>query len=114
MMNEKSKVNVCPRFEAAFQIIGKKWNGLIIESLLQEPLRFGELKESVEGISDRLLIQRLRALSEEGIVKKMVIANDDTHTHEAYSLTAKGRQLDDVFSHIHSWANEWIKLDTDA
>ena len=46
---------LCPKFEKSFSILGKKWNGLIIDVLLERgPQRFGELKEKIPMLSDRV------------------------------------------------------------
>ena len=64
---------LCPKFEKSFSILGKKWNGLIIDVLLERgPQRFGELKEKIPMLSDRVLVERLKELEAEGIITKAV------------------------------------------
>ncbi|WP_412094984.1 winged helix-turn-helix transcriptional regulator, partial [Bacillus haynesii] len=38
---------MCPRMEAAFSLLGKRWNGLIIHVLLDGPKRFKDLTEMI-------------------------------------------------------------------
>ena len=50
----------CPKYEQAMQVLGKKWTCLILRCLLAEPKRFTEISGYVDGVSDRLLSQRLQ------------------------------------------------------
>src|SRR5215212_8144650 len=54
------KSAICPDFHAAIELIGKRWSGAILSALGEGPLRFGELGQTVPGMSDRLLSERLR------------------------------------------------------
>jgi len=60
----------CPKYEQAMQVLGKKWTCLILRCLLAEPRRFTEISGYVQGLSDRLLSQRLQELEDEGIVNR--------------------------------------------
>lgn len=106
-----SQPSLCPLFEEAMAIMSKKWNGLIIEILLQHPMRFCQLRDSIEGISDRLLIERLRELTEKGIVVKEDAINSGGNHVTTYALTPKGEALKPSFDHIHEWAMEWLVED---
>ena len=110
MTTEKHVPTLCPKFERGFQLIGKKWNGLIIQSLLNEPLRFGQLRDSINGISDRVLIERLRQLGRLGIVCRKT-TEIDSHQVALYSLTEKGLELEPVLNNLHQWADEWMAKD---
>jgi DNA-binding HxlR family transcriptional regulator len=99
---------MCAKMEHACKVIGKKWNSLIIEVLLATPLRFGQLRDSINGISDRVLIERLRELSEEGIVCKEE-TEVNGHMVTIYNLTDKGHDLQKIFNSLHVWADEWVE-----
>jgi DNA-binding HxlR family transcriptional regulator len=99
---------MCPRFEQATQLLGKRWTALLLEALLQGPQRFCELTTSVEGLSDRVLSDRLRELETEGIVERIVYPHIPVRVE--YQLTDKGRALAPVVQAIHKWAEEWIPL----
>lgn len=96
---------LCPRFEKTFSILGKKWNGLIIEVLLNEDTqRFKDLASHVESCSDRVLCERLKELDEDGIVSR------NTYPGESridYSLTSQGKELAPVMEAIHTWSDKW-------
>ena len=98
----------CPRYERAIQILGKRWTGLLLNALMYGPLRFCELTELVEGLSDRVLSDRLRELEMEGIVQRTVYPKIPVRVE--YELTEKGKALAPVINAIHEWAQEWIPL----
>ncbi|MGE3176842.1 MAG: winged helix-turn-helix transcriptional regulator [Vicinamibacterales bacterium] len=97
---------LCPRFHRAVELIGRRWNGAIVFVLLQDPARFGELRASIPGITDRMLTERLQALEREGIVARTVIP--ETPVRIEYSLTRKGRALGETFKTISSWGERWL------
>lgn len=98
---------LCNHFINAFRIIGKKWNGLIISSLCDtEDMRFKDLARCIEACSDRVLVERLKELEQDGIVKRTV--NKDTGII-SYSLTEKGADLKPVFDQVHDWADKWAQ-----
>ena len=98
-------VQVCPRFHAAIELIGKRWSGAIIWSLSSGPLRFADLKRAVPGLSDRLLSQRLRELEGAGLLSRTV--EDSLPVRVTYELTAKGRSLEPTITSIGEWAERW-------
>ncbi len=102
----------CPKYEQAMQVLGKKWTCLILRCLLAEPRRFTVISGYVEGLSDRLLPQRLQELEDEGIVKRQVF--DSRPVVVEYSLTPKGQAFRRVAEAIQEWADEWAQApDTD-
>jgi DNA-binding HxlR family transcriptional regulator len=96
---------VCPHFHAAIELIGKRWTGAIVCALTERPMRFGELRRVVPGLSDRLLSQRLRELEEEGLVQRDVEAG--TPVRVTYSLSARGEDLQPAIRELKAWANRW-------
>jgi DNA-binding HxlR family transcriptional regulator len=98
---------VCPHFHHAIELIGKRWTGAIVCALTEGPMRYGELRRAIPGLSDRLLSQRLRELEEEHLVERQVEAG--TPVRVTYSLTEAGQQLDPVLSELKSWARRWKK-----
>lgn len=99
---------MCPRYEHAIQLLGKRWTGLILDTLLQGPRRFCEMTAAVEGLSDRVLSDRLRELETEGIIERVVYPQIPVRVE--YRLTAKGQDLRPVVQAIHVWAEQWIGL----
>ncbi len=101
---------LCPKFEQTFSILGKKWNGLIIDVLLNlGPQRFKDIAGKVTKCSDRVLVERLKELETNGIVVRNTY--DDSSLIE-YALTEKGQDLAGVMKTVHSWSEKWNQLDT--
>lgn len=96
---------MCPRYERAAEILGKKWTGLILRVLLDGPKRFSELKSYLPDVSDRMLSDRLKELEQAGIVVREVLETRPVLIQ--YSLTAKGRDLRQVVDAIRAWAEKW-------
>jgi DNA-binding HxlR family transcriptional regulator len=103
---ETSNSHMCPRFEHAIQLLGKRWTGLILDTLMHGPQRFCEMTTAVDGLSDRVLSDRLRELEMEGVIERIVYPQIPVRVE--YRLTDKGRDLQPVVEAIHHWAEEWI------
>ena len=100
--------NICPKYEHAVQLLGKRWTALLLYALLEGPQRFCELTSTVEGLSDRVLSDRLRDLEVEGVVERIVYPQIPVRVE--YQLTEKGRALEPVVLAIHEWAEKWITV----
>lgn len=98
--------HICPLYEHAIQLLGKRWTGLILDTLMGGPRRFCELTTIVEGLSDRVLSERLRELELEGIIERVVYPHIPVRVE--YQLTKKGRELKPVVDAIHKWAEAWM------
>lgn len=100
-----TNIEACPRYEAAMEILGKKWTGLLLRVLLDGPKRFCEFRALIPGLSDRLLSQRLKELEEANIVRRRVF--DTTPVMVRYELTEKGKALEPVVAAIQEWSEKW-------
>lgn len=87
--------------EKTLKIIGSKWTMNILHNLFSGKKRFGELQKSLIGISTKTLSLRLQELEKEKIISKKVFA--EVPLHVEYSLTQKGRSLDEVFKKMAQW-----------
>ncbi len=99
----------CPRFQHAMELVGKRWTGAIVQTLIPGPCRFNELLSRVTGISDRLLSERLRELEAVGIVKRDVSPGPPVRV--SYELTCSGYQLEPAISALEAWAQKWITVE---
>jgi DNA-binding HxlR family transcriptional regulator len=104
--------SICPRYEHGIQLLGKRWTGLLLDALMEGPRRFCELTATVEGLSDRVLSDRLRELEVEGVVERIVYPQIPVRVE--YKLTEKGLALKPVVEAIHEWANKWVTLPEDS
>lgn len=96
----------CPRFHYAVELIGRRWTGAILRSLLSGATRFSDVSSSVPGLSDRLLSERLRELEAEGIVVRTVIPEMPVRVE--YTLTEKGKSLLPAIEEVSAWAERWV------
>jgi len=99
--------SLCPKFESAFEILGKRWTGLIIRVLMNGPARFKNISKIIPNLSDRLLSERFKELEEAEIVRRNVYP--ETPVRIEYELTEKGRSLKPMMDECEKWAEKWIK-----
>ena len=100
-------LQVCSRFHHAVELIGRRWTGAIISSMLTRSLCFNEFLAAVPGLSDRLLTERLRELEAEGLVRRTVIAGPPVRV--SYELTESGKDLEPAIEALGRWAERWVK-----
>jgi DNA-binding HxlR family transcriptional regulator len=84
----------------ALEIIGAKWTLLIIRDLMEGPRRFGELENSLEGISPRTLALRLKELEQDGVLERDCSGGE---AHPVYRLTTRGRSLERILDQLRNW-----------
>src|SRR5712671_5752469 len=101
---------VCAKFHRAVELIGGRWTGAIIQTLLQGKTRYAAIKTAIPDITDRMLSERLRSLEGEDLVTRWVIA--DSPVRVEYELTEKGRSLEIALNEISTWANRWIPAES--
>jgi len=97
---------LCPKVETAFELLGKRWTGLILHVLMDGTKRFKEISEMIPGMSDRMLAERFKELEASGIIARHVYP--ETPVRIEYSLTEKGRALEPVIREVQNWADQWI------
>jgi DNA-binding HxlR family transcriptional regulator len=72
-MPKRNELPLCP-VETALTLMGDRWKILIVRDLLTGTKRFGELRKSLTGISQKVLTQHLRTMEESGLVTRKVFA----------------------------------------
>ncbi|EGK11058.1 winged helix-turn-helix transcriptional regulator [Kroppenstedtia eburnea] len=97
---------LCPKFEFAFTLLGKRWTGLIIRVLLDGPKRFKEISTMIPGMSDKMLTERFRELEAAGVLTRNIFP--ETPVRIEYALTEKGKALKPVMDEVQTWAEEWL------
>ena len=102
---------VCSRFHRAIELIGSRWTGAILQTLLQGKTRYAVIKAAIPDITDRMLSERLRSLESEELVSRHVVP--ETPVRVEYELTTKGRELQDALREIGNWAERWIPLENE-
>lgn len=92
---------------AVMTLLGRRWAGTILSTLLQGPLHFNELKRAIPGVSDRVLAERLAEFAELGLVERTVI--DAKPQRVRYTLTDHGEALRPAIDELTSWAREHLR-----
>jgi DNA-binding HxlR family transcriptional regulator len=90
--------------DVALSVVGGKWKPIVLFHLNGGPRRFGELRRLVAGISEKVLIQQVRELAEDGIIVRC-----DYHEvppRVDYQMTEFGRTLAQALMPLCVWGNE--------
>ena len=101
-------ISGAPRFtcglDATLKIISGKWKPLILYFLLRGPTRYGELKRAVRDVSDKVLIQHLKELEADGVLRR----NDykEVPPRVDYTLTQLGQSLAQALEPLCAWGTE--------
>ncbi len=103
----KHELPACP-VEITMGLIGDKWKILIIRDLLTGTKRFGELRKSLNGISQKVLTNNLRDMEKSGLVHREVFA--EVPPRVEYSLTDTGWSLNPVLDSMVKWGNSYREL----
>lgn len=85
----------------ALDVVGDRWNLLIVRQLLMGPARYGELREGLSGVATNLLTDRLRDLETAGVVERRLSGDASAIT---YALTEWGAQLREPIHALVRWS----------
>lgn len=94
----------CP-VETTLTLISDRWKVLIIRDLLSGTKRFGELKKSLGGISQKVLTANLRSMEESGMLTRKVYA--EVPPRVEYTLTETGYSLKPVLDAMAAWGTQY-------
>lgn len=98
--NEDSKVDKCP-VETALDVLAGKWKILILWYLKSETKRFNELQKLLPRTTQKMLIQKLRELEDDGIIHREVYPIVPPKVE--YSLTEYGETLKPIIKQLYLW-----------
>ncbi|CZQ98114.1 Hypothetical protein Tpal_2221 [Trichococcus palustris] len=104
-MLTKEELPYCP-VATTVDLIGNKWKLLILRELLAGTKRFSELKRAVDGISQKVLTENLRALERDGIVDRVVYPVIPPKVE--YSLSELGDSLRPIITAMQAWGTNYI------
>lgn len=103
-MNIKKELPACP-VELTVGLIGDKWKILIIRDLLTGTKRFGELKKSLNNITQKVLTNKLREMEASGLIKRKVYP--EVPPRVEYSLTTTGLSLKPILDSMVILGNNY-------
>jgi DNA-binding HxlR family transcriptional regulator len=96
----------CP-VEAALEVIGGKWKGVILYHLLSETIRFNELRRLMPEITQRMLTKQLRELEAANIISRNVYP--EVPPKVEYSMTQYGQTLEPVIQALQVWGSHHME-----
>lgn len=88
----------------AFEFLGKRWNGVILGTLLNGQAGFADLKRAIPAISDSVLSERLTGLARAGLVRRTV--DEGPPLAVRYCLTDSGQALLPALNELTTWAKD--------
>lgn len=103
-MIAKEDLPACP-VATTVQLIGNKWKLLIIRNLMMRSWRFNELQRSLEGISQKVLTDSLRAMEKDGIVTRTVYPEAPPRVE--YALSGLGESMRPILDSMAQWGSEY-------
>ena len=105
-MLTKEEMPACP-VATTGQLIGSKWKLLILRKLIARPWRFNELKRDLEGISQKVLTDSLRAMEEDGIITRTVYPEIPPRVE--YALSPLGESMRPILDAMEEGGREYKK-----
>lgn len=106
MVKHKKEEYKCP-LEATMEIIGGKYKGVIIGHLINKTLRYNELQKLISHATPKMLIQQLKELETDGIIKRKLYPVVPPKTE--YSLTQRGETLIPAIIELNKWGMNYLK-----
>ncbi|WP_252236756.1 helix-turn-helix domain-containing protein [Clostridium sp. CH2] len=101
MIKYNNKKYVC-LLDLAMDFIRGKWKAVILCHLLNEPKRFLELQRIINGVSHKVLTEKLKELEEDNLIQKIVY--DENPPKVEYKLTPMGKDLSIAIKEIEKWS----------
>ncbi|MDX8553820.1 winged helix-turn-helix transcriptional regulator [Tenacibaculum sp. 1B UA] len=89
-------------------VIGGKWKTVILFHLIKGTLRYSELRKEIPMVTERTLSLQLKALEEDGVIKRKVYTSKPPLKVE-YSLTDLGQSLIPIIQSIADWGDFAVK-----
>lgn len=103
-MRTKDELPECP-VATTVSLIGSKWKLLILRNLLLRPWRFNELKNDLDGISQKVLTDSLRSMEADGIITRTVYP--EVPPHVEYALSELGESMRPILMSMQSWGETY-------
>ena len=105
-MLTKEEMPACP-VATTVSLIGSKWKLLILRNLMARPWRFNELRKDLDGISQKVLTDSLRALETDGLVIRTVYP--EVPPRVEYSLSELGDSMRPIINAMQEWGLAYQK-----
>lgn len=101
-INEEAMLASCG-MSYTLSVIGGRWKPAILFTLLKGKMRYNELRRSINGVSERMLVAQLRELEDDGLVKRIIYP--EVPPRVEYELTEMGLDTAPMLRHMSAWGN---------
>ncbi|MFI0901333.1 winged helix-turn-helix transcriptional regulator [Streptomyces sp. NPDC020983] len=101
----------CPSRQI-LDVLANKWTMLVMGALSGGPLRFGELRRRLDGVTQKMLTQTLRTLERDGLVTRTVFPTIPPRVD--YAATPLGESVTALMRAIRAWSEDNIDAVLDA
>jgi DNA-binding HxlR family transcriptional regulator len=101
---------MCRQSQQVIEFIGRRWLGVVLIAGYQGARRFGEYRRYAEGISDRVLTQRLRELEQYGLIERTVVPSMPVQV--TYTPTDRGRDLVRSLQPLFAWMTAEVEAES--
>ncbi len=95
--------------EAALDVIGNKWKGVILFHLLYGKKRFNELRQLIPSVTQRMLTLQLRELENDNVILRTVYPEIPPKVE--YSLTKIGQSLKPILLSLREWGTHFMHIE---
>lgn len=106
-MLTKEELPACP-VATTLCLIGNKWKILILQRLLDRPYRFNEMRRSIDGLSEKVLTDNLKALEADGIITRTVFP--EVPVRVEYALSDVGESMRPIIDSMFDWGLGYQQL----
>ena len=106
-MMTKEEMPACP-VATTVQLIGSKWKLLILRNLRMRPWRFNELRRDLEGVSQKVLTDSLRAMEDDGIITRTVYPEIPPKVE--YALSPLGESMSPILDAMAQWGTTYQQM----
>ncbi|WP_375435875.1 winged helix-turn-helix transcriptional regulator [uncultured Hymenobacter sp.] len=103
---ESTPFDFCP-VRTTLNVLGGKWKLLVLSYLLQGTRRYGELRRLTPEITEKMLIQELRELEQDGIVERTVYQQVPPKVE--YTLTERGQRVRPLLEAMTTWGLDYLQ-----
>src|SRR5690625_2620372 len=111
-MERSSQLNIRIKYdhpiEVALDVVCGRWKGIILTQLRDGTLRFGELREAIPKISQKMLTQQLREIEEDKIINRL--SYNQIPPKAQYSLTDYGKSIQPGIKILDEWEINHINM----
>jgi DNA-binding HxlR family transcriptional regulator len=102
MATPRNRTQACP-IEEFMDMLGGRWKVFILWELIQRPRRSGELRKSIPPITQKVFVEQLRDLEDNGLVKRTVFPTVPPRVE--YEVTELGRSLRGILKDMCHWSS---------